>query len=63
MSCEHTYSPLQAKALGVVQQKKQKVIPMHTWMAAYEHFAVAAAVTGMWETESTYAHKLAPALV
>ena len=53
----------QAKALGVPLRKEKHNLQVTTWMMGYEYFAIAAAVTGMWEYQSTHCHKMVRALV
>ena len=48
----------QAKVLGVPTGKKKETIPMVLWHPAYEYFAVAASITGLWSYHSAHSHKM-----
>ena len=52
----------QAKVLGVPTTKKREAIPMVIWHTAYEYFAVAASITGLWSYHSAHSHKMVRAL-
>ena len=47
------------KVLGLTKKKPKTTLPIMQWISAFDHYAVAAAVTQQWSFAASYGHKMA----